>query len=31
MTSPEAEKIHKESVIVEGHRDVFEKFHLEKH
>jgi len=30
MTSPEAEKIHKESVIVEGHRDVFEKFHLEK-
>src|SRR5436190_9498102 len=30
MTSPEAEKIHNESVIVEGHRDVFEKFHLEK-
>ena len=30
MTSPEAEKIHKESIIVEGHRDVFEKFHLEK-
>jgi membrane dipeptidase len=30
MTSPEAEKIHKASVIVEGHRDVFEKFHLEK-
>ena len=30
MTSPEAEKIHKKSIIVEGHRDVFEKFHLEK-
>jgi membrane dipeptidase len=30
MTSPEAQKIHNESVIVEAHRDVFEKFHLEK-
>src|SRR5215831_13453433 len=30
MTTPEAEKIHNESVIVEGHRVVFEKFHLEK-
>jgi membrane dipeptidase len=30
MTSPEAAKIHEESIIVEGHRDVFEKFHLEK-
>src|SRR5262249_24635532 len=30
MSSVEAEKIQNESVIVEGHRDVFEKFHLEK-
>lgn len=28
MASPEAEKIHKESVIVEGHRDVFEQIRL---
>jgi membrane dipeptidase len=29
MTS-EAERIHKKAIIVEGHRDIFEKFHLEK-
>ena len=30
MVDPNAVRIHKKSVIVEGHRDVFEKFHLEK-
>ena len=30
MANSEAERIHKKSVIVEGHRDIFEKFHLEK-
>jgi membrane dipeptidase len=30
MASLEADRIHKSSVIVEGHRDIFEKFHLEK-
>lgn len=30
MVDPIAAKIHREAVIVEGHRDVFEKFHLEK-
>jgi membrane dipeptidase len=28
--SSESERIHKKSIIVEGHRDIFEKFHLEK-
>jgi membrane dipeptidase len=30
MTEPEAERIHKKAVIVEGHRDIFEMFHLAK-
>jgi membrane dipeptidase len=30
MVDPEAVRIHNKSIIVEGHRDVFEKFHLEK-
>ena len=30
MVDPKAVRIHKNSVIIEGHRDVFEKFHLEK-
>ncbi len=30
MTEPEAERIHRKSVIVEGHRDIFEMFHLAK-
>jgi microsomal dipeptidase-like Zn-dependent dipeptidase len=30
MAGSEADRIHKKSVIVEGHRDIFEKFHLEK-
>ena len=30
MIEPEAERIHKKAVIVEGHRDIFEMFHLAK-
>jgi recombinational DNA repair protein RecR len=30
MISPEAERIHKQAVIVEGHRDVFEMVRLNK-
>ena len=30
MVEPEAERIHKKSIIVEGHRDIFEMFHLWK-
>ena len=30
MIEPEAERLHKRSTIVEGHRDIFEMFHLWK-
>jgi hypothetical protein len=30
MASQEAERIHRKAVIVEGHRDIFEMFHLAK-
>jgi membrane dipeptidase len=30
MANQEAERIHKKAVIVEGHRDIFEMFHLAK-